>query len=91
MKKIIILIIVVIVCFIIIRIDFGFENECRRKIVFQDTDYNHIIIDSISHKINHFDTTIINIKKVMNEEVKQALSDDDSDAVRKFYELTKSM
>lgn len=87
MKKIIIEVILVVIITIVSNVGFLLVHN-NLKVDYQlDTVYNTVWIDSIINRITIRDSIILKIKEDEKEEINEALNDDDSIAVKRFYQL----
>ena len=64
-----------------------FSSKTGSIIKFVDTVYNKVVLDSINYNIHIKDSTIVKLKQKVEYETEQAISANDSDAIKQFYEL----
>lgn len=90
MKKVIIGVIIVVITSIVSNIvcfQILVHNKFNCQNVGIDTTYSKVRIDSIITNITIRDSIIVKIKEDEKEEINEALNDDDSTAVKRFYQL----
>lgn len=63
------------------------KSNINDNIVIQDTTYNHIILDSIKYHLIEKDSIIYNIKEDLKDDIQEAINANDSNVVKRFYEL----
>jgi hypothetical protein len=88
-NKILLLLIIILIVFSI-GYTIGYrkaKSNINDNIVIQDTTYNHIILDSIKYHLIEKDSIIYNIKEDLKDDIQEAINANDSNVVKRFYEL----
>lgn len=88
-NKVLLLLIIILIVFSI-GYTIGYrkaKSNINDNIVIQDTTYNHIILDSIKYHLIEKDSIIYNIKEDLKDDIQEAINANDSNVVKRFYEL----